>query len=434
MSPSVSEQFGTLEVQAAGARIEVVDPWLRTVPGSGGRDRLELSVPRGAYRVTAHLAGSSNSEVVVVRPGMSSRVELPVRFDAAAPVAGTGTVNESHQGLASQLTSTPVRADARLVVILRGLRDREMAPLPSVPFALIRPFAGPQLPTERVPEGHLPVRAVGWRVDRESGGVLLRWELGHGRQVEHAVWLCNGWQTIVFVPQGPHGPYLPGMSIHMIRAGQAWDPNGPGALLLEAALADLRAGSTVEPPVERPYDNPMRTLVTYAARLRAGERDSRIFGVTELLWQMLGRHADVEALALAGVGHPMSKDEPLWPPMLAASLDLVLGSSLHAQVAGPGSVWEDVSGQRYGSSPWLLWNPVGLNLEGSALSGGFEHPPGVPGPSAPAVARVGNLLTDVAGVLKVSPAEAGARLGAAEIARRTGMTQDLVARCLAILT
>jgi hypothetical protein len=50
--------------------------------------------------------------------------------------------------------------------------------------------------------------------------------------------------------------------------------------------------------------------------------------------------------------------------LLAASLDLLLAADARPPGVIPaGSLTEAVSGQRYASSPWLLWDPEGLPLE-----------------------------------------------------------------------
>ena len=87
--------------------------------GSGAVGELSLEVAPGAYQVSARIAGTENTQLVVVRPGDSTEIDVPVRFDAAAPVEGTTTANEAHGDLARDLTGTDDRV-GRLPTRHRG--------------------------------------------------------------------------------------------------------------------------------------------------------------------------------------------------------------------------------------------------------------------------------------------------------------------------
>jgi DNA-binding CsgD family transcriptional regulator len=436
--------------------LEVLDPWLEPLlRNRGAVGELALEVAPGPYQIRARIADTEITQLVIVRPGDSTQIDMPVQFDAAAPVEGTKTRNETHGYLAEGLTATttgqpstavPSRSSS-FVLILRGLFRRVMAPLPNTgaPFELFDQRGRPiQLPTPKPAReaAGQPTRAIGWAMPLQPGGYRLRWERPSEQPVEHAIWLSPGWQTVLFVPQGAHGPSLPEMSVHLVRTGTPWKSYVPGALAVEAALAALResTASTVDPRAAdfvTDANNPMLALLTLHILGRArragalgGDADDQRWarraatGIRQLR-RSLGRHPDVMALAAQW---PMSSQSqrPLqvpapWPPLLADSLDLLLAAGTNRPDVVPAdSLTEAVSGQRYASNPWLLWDPSGLPLK----------PRPRPATLTPvAVARVQDLLRGVAQVLQLQPAEAAQRVGAQEIARRLGMSGRLVERC-----
>jgi len=494
---------GRLVVRSPGATLDVLDPWLDPLTTSGAIGELNIEVAPGPYQVRARIADTENTQLVVVRPGIPTEIDVKLEFGTAAPVLGTTTRNETHGDLALILTGTPAEGQGpetssrscSLVLILRGLKDRAMAPLPGTgaPFELFDQRGRPvQLP----PPTHAPERsgrisrALGWALPLPPGGYRLRWAGPSELPVEHGVWLSPGWQTLLFVPQGARGPNLPEMSIHLLRTGSSWDQFSPGWLDTEATLAALRedTASTVDPRSAdflTNTENPMLAILTLRMLGRARRAGALGDNVDEQGWarraaggirqlrRSLGRHPDVVALAEQWPTSPRGRRLPQipatpWPPLLADSLDLLLAADTRTPGVIPaGSLIEAVSGQRYASNPWLLWDPEGLPLKltpqrrprsqarpRSSAPGAGSVGGGTPtgrhsgmsegsdqGPSGPesahlaiptpiAVERVEDLLSGVAQVLQLAPAEAAQRLGTAGIARRLGMATGLVEVCL----
>ena len=397
---------GRLVVRSPGAVLDVLDSWLEPLRGSGAVGELSLEVAPGAYQISARIRGTEKIQFVAVRPGDSIEIDIPVEFDAAAPVEGTTTANEAHGDLARDLTGPTSGRSATaaswrsssLVLILRRLLDRESAPLPNThaPFDLFdqrgRPVCLPTPTLARQVSARISP-AVGWAVPLRPGGYRLRWAGPSGQPVEHAVWLSPGWQTLLFVPQGARGPYLPEMSVHLLRTGSSWDRHSPGWLAVEAAFAALQgtAAAAVDPrsaDFVADADNPMLVLLTLhilGRARRAGvlgtalDRDltERVEGAIRQLRRSLGWHPDVAALAElwstgSGDRRRWVSSTP-WPPLLADSLDLLLAAEEHRPKVIPArrvipsrSLTEVVGGQRYASSPWLLWDPKDLPLKPTA--------------------------------------------------------------------
>lgn len=438
---SSSEPAGTLTARAPGARIEVLDAWLR--PVAGGDGEIEVALPPGAYRVNARVGADQDHRLVVVRPGLGATVHLDVRFGASAPVPGTVTENEAHGHLADTLTG----ADTALVVILRGLRGQQMAPLDVRLDVLDRRGARVALP-EPVPAASVPPedpRAIGWSVPVPAGGYRLRWSTSNAQTMEQSVWVSRGRQTVLFVPQGPHGPVPSLGSVHLVPGGRRWDAHDSAAHAIESTLAAFEAPAA-GPADARRWDelrhaDPMLVLLSTHLLLReqpGDVPDPRLVAAARRLLDALGPHSDVLALARhVGVPLPPGADRG-WPPMLTASLDLLLAPAPRGRGVGvpPGSLVEAVSGQRHAGGPLLLWDPTGLD-DGiaSAAPPPIAAPAAAPPParSAPAVAvaRVRDLLVGVGHRLDAPPAAVATRIGSAEIGRRLGMARGLVEACVA---
>jgi hypothetical protein len=464
---SSSERPGRLKVRSVGARIEVLDAYLRPVATSGTADQLDVKLPPGAYSVSARIGGARTTQGVLLRPGARRELEMGLEFDAAAPVGGTQTLNETHAELARQLTRPRRSASgAALVVMLRGLRGREMAALEAgfeVYDASGHRVDVPEPQPDPHASGHN--RALGWRLELPAGGYRLRW-VSPEQPVEHAVWLAEDHQTVIFVPQGPHGPVVAGMSMHLLRRTTAFEGYGAGARDVEVALSRMRSGL---PPgegvvgVRAPLMLTLLTALHLARETSTSEDDERSHRSGQLVQRLqrsLGDLPDVVAIA----GASGSTGEPVpFPPMLAGSLELLLRADRRDDDVIPeGSLTELVSARRYSSSPWLLWEPIEIEEQGVELVDlegvrfddrafrPFEKTMGSRGVGAPAgrrytsrpasserkppppaaVDRVEQLVSQAAPRLKMSPREAADRLGTDEISQRLGMPRGLVARCL----
>ena len=418
---------GRLVVHAEGASIDVTDAYLRPVSAGSAHDDLSIDVPPGAYRVNARISGNEATETVVVRAGQTRELTMDVPFDAAAPVAGTATSNEAHGTLAEELTASPApEGRSRLVLLLRGLRDRAMAPLveaPTIHEAGGRPVEVP-VPHEGPPTGN-GNRVLGWSLALPPGGYRIAWSTGTGQDVEQSVWVSDGWQTVLFVPQGPKGPIPSAMSLHLVATGQAWSPSDPASREVELSHARLRSrpGNLTE---KEWRDNlasasPALTLLTLHELLRATkgglpeEQQEQMVASVQRLRSELGDHPDVLA-ALVALQEDDSGVEVPWPPMLCTSADLVLEADRTTPTVVPdGSFTEQATGQRLTSAPWLLWSPAGSDSENVAA------------------ARVDGLTSEVASRLDLSLGDAAQHLGAEEIGRRLGMTTRLVEKCMSTL-
>lgn len=440
---SNSKGLGRLSVISPGAEIEILDAFLRAIPGARGIDRIEIDLPAGAYCLSAKLAGSHSTQGVLVDADQANEVFLPVNFDAAAPVVGSGTRNESHGWLAGMLTrpTGPVQdTQSQLVIMLRGLNGREMGPLIDKPEVVDPNGNVAELEITMEDPNQRGPRAIGWRLSLPPGGYRLRWRHGRARRIEHAIWLAKNLTTIIFVPQGRDGPVPTGMSVQTVEPHTSWNEFSETSRDVEVAIARLRSAPSGPDPERwkrllKPGESAMLTLLTLHEMARIIVMDEtapalleshlkNISEATNWLHDVLGDAPDL--LALTGVmrGGHFEKMQPVpFPPMLANSMSLLLAANRFDDgVIPPGSLTSTVSGQRFGSAPWLVWEEFETN-EGPASLGSTAFAESQP--LELALGKVLEVLSSATPRLGPSLSATADQLGIDEIARRAGMTSIL---------
>lgn len=472
--PTSKPRPGSVSIHARGARIRVLDAFLRPVEGGTGMDELTVDLAPGAYRVTARIGAREETKAVLVREGKpTEQVVLAPAFDAAAPVDFTATANETHGELARDLSAKPPVVGGRLIVILRGLRNRPMASLaaelaaevaPSVHegsgniVTLPRPAEDPH--HVRIPEKQN--RALGWGLEVHPGPYRVRWSAGPKKYVEHAVWVAHGHQTLLFVPQGPRGPVASGASVHMVPLGKMWDFWTDENVAVEAELAVLRSGTrrarteVWEPVLTNEAAPPMLILLTLHEMVRSkATLPDRLVGqavdAMHRLQDFMKECPDVAAL-VPSLDPGLVIDPVEWPPMLRAAHNLLLaGERAGRDTIAAGSLAERVTGQVYASHPWHLYDPTGLDegprhgptTRGSHRGYGAGHGPAMAGPdefeaapggledrSAPVAAEVAPTTVSRVRQLLAMAGDDASEVGADEVAERLGMTTRLAEAAL----
>jgi hypothetical protein len=465
---SSSDQRGSLRVTSPGADIQVLDAYLRPVPGAVGVGAVEVNLPVGAYTVVGGLEGTTVSRDILIRPGIPKELDLDVPLAPAAPVSRLPTANETHGILANELSrARPPRGGSALVIVLRGLKGHEMAPLDQSPEIADWDGAPITVPTPTFDPHHPsgePPRAVGWRIDLEPGAYRVRWNRTGAQDVEHTVWAPQGHKAVLFVPQVQSGPDVAGMSMHLLDGNRAYDDFSDRTETVELALSVLRRGfrRRVLADTARMHSarKPLTAQLFAAAALATAEGATsddrigpRLAATVARLHGKLGDMPDVLALgrALPDSGVTGSVDVP---PMLSACMELLLAADQDdPDVIPAGSIVETASGERYTCRPWLLWRP--LELEAFVASramrqrwagesprylprGLGEELPGLPAPAPEPVSptvmrRVEEVVAEAAPRLELSARETANALGAEEIAHRLEVPTALVERSLANL-
>ena len=483
-SSSRPSSRGRLKVTAPGARISVVNSGYQPIAGATGQ--LSIELPVGAYRATAQVGGSSESSLAVIRADTDTLLDLPVVFPAAAPAAGTASVNLGQQDLVRMVTrevSQSVGPPAALVLVLRNLSDESQPPQPSI-FSIFDGEMRPVTQDSADWKQDNEASAAAWGKRLDPGGYVLRIASPSGRDgamaTDQAVWLSPGWMTVVFVPTGPTGPRSAAASAQMVKIGSYWEPLEEQAFASEAILAGLRDGAVAVDDTQlrdllhAKFVNPMLGVLGGLAVVLqmeaaddpviAGDRLSVLKVVVANLTRLIGDHPDVAALsAVARMADGRAPSVSVtWPPMLAASLHkLVKADQVDRSSLPAGSPAEQVSARCFVSGPWLLWEPTAnLALEnhirftrfGVRLAE-FQQATAGPGHSFPGSERAGPGRTESIMLREVAPPDdavlrceqhlaqasrllgmstlATAReLGTAELSRRLTMPVSLVEAAL----
>jgi hypothetical protein len=374
---------GRLKVSAPGAQISVVTSGYQPVATATGQ--LSIELPVGAYRATAQVGGSWKSSLAVIRADEDTSLKLPVVFPAAAPVAGTASVNPGQQDLVRTITQEVSQSvggpPAGLVLVLRNLSDE---PQSSPKTSNLSVFDGEMRPVIQQPaewkRDNLAGAAV-WGKRLDPGGYVLRIAPPRRKKgatgTDQAVWLSPGWMTVVFIPTGPDGPRSATVSVQMVKVGSYWNPDEEQAFASEAVLAGLRDGAVAVDDAQlrdllhAKFVNPMLGVLGGHAVVQqmeaaddpdvARDRLSVLRAVVANLTKLIGDHPDVAALrAVARMADGRAPSESVtWPPMLAASLHKLIRADRFDQSTLPaGSPAEQIPARCFMSGPWLLWEPT----------------------------------------------------------------------------
>ena len=485
MSSSSSTGHLTITTESR-AKITVFDSFLRPVSAAAGIGSLSVDLAPGAYSVVSEITGIRASQNVLVRPGSEQAVTVATGVETVAPVGDVDSSSEIHAELARQLTEPRAAAGAAgLVLIVRALKDEDgtsdqPASVLDQSFTILgangEEIALPKPLLESDVKAGSAERAIGWRLDLPPGGYRVRWEISGRQSAEHSIWLVDGLITIMFVPQGARGPVPSRASLDLIPDDEAYNAFGPGAEEVEFANTWLRGRITDTADalalLEQGEDKPVLARLFAALAvvrnpdLRSNEEvQAQLEPIVTGLHQRLGDMPDLIALATAVPGALVYGQAP-FPPMVQSSLDLLLDADARDDNVIPAhSMTEIVSSHRFAAQPWLLWQPFewpepGVQYRADLAVGGGSsiHWPSVAIPAhglvaadagytfanlrrmvAPvgpqktdevAMERVRAVIDEASPRLNESGLGAANKLGVDEIARRVGMTQGLVQRCL----
>ncbi|MEU5957729.1 hypothetical protein [Streptomyces sp. NPDC047525] len=457
--------------------LSVFDSTLRQIASKEGK--LSMALAPGVYRIQARVGSAEKTELVMLTPGARKRRRLTVEFAAGAPAHGTPTANETHGELARRLSSEVAAGagpESGAVLILRTLRDTPEAPprgdLAVLLDSRLRPVS--RWSSDWIPDPHHT--AIGRCGRLEPGPYVLR--TGHsaypgsaagstdGRTeaapeaaaagsrtewTDQTVWLCAGWQTLVFLPNTPSGPDSRGASVHMVPLRTAWDPGDLTALMVEASLAGLRDGvlpgaDAIEKLAKEKTANPMLAILALHR-----ERDlwkpseayaSVVHGLLVRLWPA---HPDV----LAAWARLNPTTVP-WPPMLRSAYRhcLLPADAEDGRVLPAGSPAERVAAALRPSRSWLQWASTQDLLTGHYAKQAIPWETRGPGAyqfgerdgwaaegkevRAPetAVDRVAKAVTEIAALRETGDQQVVNRLGSRKLARRFELPETLVVAAL----
>ena len=417
-----------LAAATPGVGFTIVDGTFQTV--ARGVGRLEAELPHGIYEIAIRTGSSVETQLVSLQPGQTwERLDITPGVYAAAPLAGSRTATATHTA-AVETASRAVAdgtgpATAGLVLVVRRtagetvlhheqlhLLDRSLDPVQG-------------WPAQWVVDEQAGVATIGGRLD--PGPYVLRLARPRGPALDQTVWLSDGWQTLVFCPNGADGADLDDAVVHLTRLDQPFPgPHAEIAAAVEIAVSGLRQGlplvndDLVALLRASDFADPMLGIVGVHALLLRDQPDAEAIKqvVTELR-ALLPDHPDVLALARHPVCAQSDVPPVWWPPMLAASYEKAL---LAADQRDPsaildGSTAERIAGYVVQRGPWLTWQAT------PAVLG--------PRPAADESADSPNDPTDQTTAM-TDGAERRVERHVSEVAKLTGDDRDKVAEALGV--
>jgi hypothetical protein len=210
-------------------------------------------------------------------------------------------------------------------------------------------------------------------VEVDPGVYLLRLGTEAGLELDEVVVASPGWQTQVFLceRQGGAGGSVTGTgslhtSVHLRRPEHGFDPMSAGLRLTELTRIGLRNRRAVITPEllgalkDTESRNPMLGLYGAHLLLMAEQPDLELVRkVVGHLRHLLGRHPDVEALALALGEAPATPDLFGVPPTLLRSWALVVRATAeHPDLVPRGSLAAAIGDRLWGEGPMVIWKAL----------------------------------------------------------------------------
>ncbi|XXF79251.1 hypothetical protein P2318_05715 [Myxococcaceae bacterium GXIMD 01537] len=210
-------------------------------------------------------------------------------------------------------------------------------------------------------------------VELDPGAYLLRRGTDAGFDLDQVVVASPGWQTQVFLCElqrrdDSAGEWLGSThsSIHLRRPGEGFNPDSPGLRLTELTRIGLRNRRPVITPEllrelrETVDRNPMLGLYGAHLLMLSETPDlDLVRKVVEHLRALLGRHPDVEALALRLGGDTAASATFPVPPMLLRGWTLVVRETVsHPEIVPRGSLSAAIGDRLWGEGPWLIWKAL----------------------------------------------------------------------------
>jgi hypothetical protein len=335
----VSSSRGESRLTIAGGgttlEIEVIDSNFEAVASSVGA--LDIEVEPGLYELRFREGSAQTSRLLKAEAG--TNVVEPPRFDpvSPAPVDNTSTTHEYHQELVIEATRWISKQSAGprnggIIVMVRNGRGADHLAFPD---GLSRRFSVVDANLDAVDDfgAHWQERPdQGWALWRKAvvaGGYAIRIEdsAADGEVLYQSLWVDEGWQTMVFIPNTAEGPASELATVHIARLGE-WTPWADGsatAIALESVLAGLRAGRSVVPEnlgqlFEAKFVNPFLGIAAAHALLIDPASSIKLLEtVVENLERLTPLNPDVIALAHRArrAGADVRPQQGVaWPPMM----------------------------------------------------------------------------------------------------------------------
>lgn len=333
---------------------------------ASGVGELQVSLPAGLYQVLCRLGDATEKKLVDVAPGSATPLRFEygaLTFRSAAPISGTSTTREWHEGPAARhsrdLTDRSRSGNSRLFIFVRTvqperyqdfarglrLRDRARRVVTTFETGVAKDQSG----------GYLAYSA-----DLPAGPYVLTFARRGRPARSQPLWLSPGYETQAFVPVRKV-PILGDLSLFMAPLGQGFDPGDPMVKTTETVLDGLERGINLASSNEMQqmligkFQHPwLGVLAAHALRRDPSPDLSLIRTVVSNMADLIPDHPDVRALLLE---YGADDHEPFdTPPMLWAGLDIVQRHAReHLETIPPHSPLARIYPRLLQDSPWVAW-------------------------------------------------------------------------------
>ncbi len=443
-----------LESQPTNTLVSVFDTTLRLIQSAEGS--LDIQLAPGVYRIQGRVGDSENTQLIMLAPGANETRDLSVEFTGGARARGTRIMNESHATLAHRLSFNVAHGaneESGAVLILRASGDSHASSLDTDGLRLLDMDLREVHRQSTAWHTDTYDTAIGWGERLPPGPYVLRTDRSTYKGpsepadpdvTDQTIWLCPGWQTLVFVPNTRCGPDPREASVHMVPLIEPWEPEDPTALAVEAALASLRDGippsrhSVLELNHEDKV-NPMLAIITLHREPQHVLQRSSWVAYEEVIAKLERRlrtaHPDLLAASTRLPHRRRELPQVRWPPMLTTSYRrcLLPADAEDDRVLLAGSPAERVAAFLRPSQPWLQWSTTKELLAGkydrSERKQWRSREAERRAPEA-AVNRVQRAVTEISRFRRMHPQRVIEQLGPRELARRCELPATLVSQVL----
>ena len=300
-----------------GVRIDLLDGNLRPIELPSNLGKVSIDLAPGVYVARFHKAGKFVEELAMVPPGdgivsiaLPSSKLAQLTFPSAVPVEGTSTSHEWQRGPAETLSrARPLQiskaqpGSSSLFIFMRDPREG-IGRAPQVPVSL-HALNGRLLFDLSGGSSSDPEQWCSAHIALAPRGYILRRTTAAGIQVNQTIFLCEGWQTQVFLmtrTEPESSPEICQVSILMARVNHGFDSQLSDLRWTESSLRALATKSNVPGEIEHSmlfgkFENPMLGIYASLLHLRRPEIDSSLMRTAfENLLGLVGPIPDVLAI------------------------------------------------------------------------------------------------------------------------------------------
>jgi hypothetical protein len=379
-------------------RTEIPTAEIFAIDGDGdvvgrGVGTLSEKLTPGVYKIRYRIGSRVVDDFVELPPGDGDHSvpvpELPVTTSVPLSSGSTGAWPAFAEAAIEWSKQVHVKrgTGSRVFLFVNRAVASETSLARAADALTLRGFSGDEI--ARLSDAPSTSRCVGYTVELDPGGYLLRFDDGSSPAIEQSVFTAPSWQTQVFLPLVTFGdkcePDFSERAVLMSSIEAGFVPNWPAFRSTAAARHSLAfwrrsatSGEAMKAGVQKTeqsrksavedrllgellqgkFENPMLGIFGAHLMLLLAQPDLTLLRkVISNLRGLIGDHPDVTSLSLyLKDSSPDQITFPL-PPMLRSSWSLIVencGPS-RPELVPTGSYSYSIGGGLWGSGAWLSW-------------------------------------------------------------------------------